>query len=31
VDRVSFYTAYDIDGAVWEPIVRELREPRPSW
>lgn len=30
VDRVSFYTAYDIDGAVWEPIVRELREPRPS-
>ncbi|WP_328766771.1 LLM class F420-dependent oxidoreductase [Streptomyces sp. NBC_00286] len=26
VDRVSFYTAYDIDAEVWEPIVRELRE-----
>jgi probable F420-dependent oxidoreductase len=25
VDRVSFYTAYDIDGAVWEPVVQELR------
>lgn len=25
VDRVSFYTAYEIDAAVWEPIVRELR------
>lgn len=26
VDRVSFYTAYEIDAEVWEPIVRELRE-----
>ncbi|SHH60746.1 LLM class F420-dependent oxidoreductase [Streptomyces sp. 3214.6] len=26
VDRVSFYTAYEIDAAVWEPIVRELRD-----
>ncbi|MFJ3802720.1 LLM class F420-dependent oxidoreductase [Streptomyces sp. NPDC090088] len=25
VDRVSFYTAYEIDAEVWEPIVRELR------
>ncbi|MBK3572489.1 LLM class F420-dependent oxidoreductase [Streptomyces sp. MBT65] len=25
VDRVSFYTAYDIDAEVWEPIVRDLR------
>jgi hypothetical protein len=25
VDRVSFYTAYEIDAAVWEPIVQELR------
>ncbi|MGX9883326.1 LLM class F420-dependent oxidoreductase [Streptomyces sp. NPDC002276] len=25
VDRVSFYTAYDIDAEVWEPIVQELR------
>ncbi|MFJ9376656.1 LLM class F420-dependent oxidoreductase [Streptomyces sp. NPDC101455] len=24
VDRVSFYTAYEIDAEVWEPIVREL-------
>jgi probable F420-dependent oxidoreductase len=24
VDRVSFYTAYSIDGSVWEPVVREL-------
>ncbi|MFG2959398.1 LLM class F420-dependent oxidoreductase [Streptomyces sp. NPDC048291] len=27
VDRVSFYTAYEIDAEVWEPIVRELRIP----
>ncbi|MEU9410839.1 LLM class F420-dependent oxidoreductase [Streptomyces sp. NPDC048281] len=27
VDRVSFYTAYEIDAEVWEPIVRELRTP----
>ncbi|WP_405622816.1 LLM class F420-dependent oxidoreductase [Streptomyces sp. NBC_00076] len=26
VDRVSFYTAYEIDAEVWEPIVRELRD-----
>ncbi|MBW8793451.1 MAG: LLM class F420-dependent oxidoreductase [Streptomyces sp.] len=26
VDRVSFYTAYEIGTEVWEPIVRELRE-----
>lgn len=26
VDRVSFYTAYEIDAGVWEPIVRELRD-----
>ncbi|MFJ1968168.1 TIGR03617 family F420-dependent LLM class oxidoreductase [Streptomyces sp. NPDC087903] len=26
VDRVSFYTAYEIDAAVWEPIVRDLRD-----
>ena len=26
IDRVSFYTAYEIDAEVWEPIVRELRE-----
>lgn len=25
VDRVSFYTAYDIDGEVWAAIVEELR------
>lgn len=25
VDRVSFYTAYEIDAEVWEPIVQELR------
>ena len=25
VDRVSFYTAYKIDGSVWEPVVRDLR------
>ncbi|WP_262058725.1 LLM class F420-dependent oxidoreductase [Streptomyces sp. STR69] len=24
VDRVSFYTAYEIDAEVWEPIVQEL-------
>ncbi|MGP4048514.1 TIGR03617 family F420-dependent LLM class oxidoreductase [Streptomyces sp. 2A115] len=24
VDRVSFYTAYEIDAEVWEPIVEEL-------
>ncbi|MFJ4199504.1 TIGR03617 family F420-dependent LLM class oxidoreductase [Streptomyces sviceus] len=27
VDRVSFYTAYEIDAEVWEPIVQELRTP----
>jgi probable F420-dependent oxidoreductase len=27
VDRVSFYTAYDIDGSIWEPIVTDLRAP----
>jgi probable F420-dependent oxidoreductase len=26
VDRVSFYTAYDIEAEVWEPVVRELRD-----
>ncbi|WP_371667977.1 TIGR03617 family F420-dependent LLM class oxidoreductase [Streptomyces sp. NBC_00289] len=26
VDRVSFYTAYEIDAEVWEPIVRDLRD-----
>ncbi|MFC4464093.1 TIGR03617 family F420-dependent LLM class oxidoreductase [Streptomyces xiangluensis] len=24
VDRVSFYTAYEIDAEVWEPVVQEL-------
>ena len=24
VERVSFYTAYQIDGSVWEPVTREL-------
>ena len=24
VERVSFYTAYQIDGSVWEPVVRQL-------
>ena len=24
VDRVSFYTAYRIDGSVWEPVTRQL-------
>ena len=27
VDRVSFYTPYEIDAEVWEPIVQELRTP----
>jgi len=25
VDRVSFYTAYEIDAEVWEPVVQELQ------
>ena len=24
VERVSFYTAYQIDGSAWEPVVRQL-------
>jgi len=27
VDRVSFYTAYSIDAAVWGPVVRDLKGP----
>jgi hypothetical protein len=27
VDRVSFYTTYEIDTEVWEPVVQALNSP----